>query len=156
MIRKDREIVDPNLICKIIDNCKVFRLGLSVENIPYIVPLNFGYVYKENNFEFCFHCANKGKKLDMIQKNKNVCFEMDCDHELTPEELACDYGYNFQSVMGTGLVEIVEDKDSKKDLLSVLMKHQTNKFFTFTDEQVSSVTVCKIKVSSITAKKRQV
>ena len=44
MRRKDREVTDFNKIIEVVDTCDCFRLGLIDEdNLPYIVPLNFGY-----------------------------------------------------------------------------------------------------------------
>ena len=43
MRRKDKEILDKKEIESIIKKAGVCRLGLSDNNIPYIVPLNFGY-----------------------------------------------------------------------------------------------------------------
>lgn len=154
MRRQDREIKDIKNICDIIDQCKVFRVATSVDDIPYIIPLNFGYTYNKEIFEFYFHCANEGKKLEMFKKNNRICFEMDLNHKLTVSETACGYGYNYTSIIGTGYVELVADLDDKIKILSHLMKHQTAKDFTFTKEQASAVTVCKINVLEISAKER--
>ena len=43
--------------------------------------MNFGYVGGIEK-RLYFHCANEGRKLDMIGKNNYVCFEMDSDHRL--------------------------------------------------------------------------
>lgn len=154
MRRTDREITDIKSICNIIDNCKVFRVATSVDNIPYIVPLNFGYEYNNENFVFYFHCANEGKKLDMFRKNSTVCFELDYNHDLIVANAACGYGYKYRSVIGTGKVEFITEVEDKIHMLKCLMKHQTTKDFTFTNEQASAVTVCKIKVLEISAKQR--
>ena len=39
MRRKDREITDDNKIVEIIDKCKVMRIAMSVNDEPYIVPV---------------------------------------------------------------------------------------------------------------------
>ncbi|MEG2145187.1 MAG: pyridoxamine 5'-phosphate oxidase family protein [Lachnospiraceae bacterium] len=154
MRRNDRAVIDMESICDILDQCHVFRIAVSVDNEPYIVPLNFGYLYTEHGLELYFHCAKEGKKLDMIRQNPNVCFEMDCNHKLVPADIACGYGFYFQSIVGMGQVELIEENESKKNLLHILMKHQTGKNFIFTDQQVAHVMVCKIKVMSVSAKQR--
>jgi uncharacterized protein len=155
MRRSDREITDMSSIRSIIDSCKVVRLAIVGDGAPYIVPLNFGYAYNESRFTLYFHCADKGKKLDMIRKNPLVCFEMDTDHELTTAESACGYGYNYSSVIGTGLVRILENGEERKAGLKILMKHQTGREFDFTDGQIQNVTVCSIDVAELTAKQRK-
>jgi len=49
------------------------RLGLSVNDEPYIVPV--AYVYSEG--AIYFHTRKEGKKVDFIRKNNRVCFEVD-------------------------------------------------------------------------------
>ena len=48
------------------------RLACSNDGIPYIVPIN--YFYK--NSTIYAHSA-AGKKIDMMRKNPNVCFQAD-------------------------------------------------------------------------------
>lgn len=59
---------------------------MCVDNIPYIVPLNFEY--QEN--VFYMHCAKEGRKLEMIKENPFVCFEMDQGSVKTADE-ACKF-----------------------------------------------------------------
>ena len=82
MRRKDKEIIDVNEKINVIKKCKVCRIGLSENNIPYIIPLNFGYKYENNLLTLYFHSALEGKKLDIIKNNNNACFEIDCDNKL--------------------------------------------------------------------------
>ena len=70
MRRKDREIQDVGDIIKIIEKCKFARIALSQNNIPYIVPMNYGYTFENNKLTLFFHSALEGKKIDII-KNKD-------------------------------------------------------------------------------------
>ena len=63
MRRKDREIQNTEDKIKIIEKCKYLRLGLSENNMPYIVPLNYGYSYENEKLTLYFHCAKEGKKI---------------------------------------------------------------------------------------------
>lgn len=154
MRRKDREIIDIPTTLEIIRHCKVLRLAMCADQTPYIVPLNFGYAYEDGVFSFYFHCAGQGKKLDLMAKNPAVCFEMDRGHALAPADSPCGYGYNYESVIGSGTVQIVTDTKDKKRFLSAIMAHQTGETFCFNDSQASAVTVCKIQVDSLSAKAR--
>ncbi len=58
---------------EVLKSSEVGRLALSDSSKPYIVPLNFLY----QNGKIAFHCALGGKKLDIISKNPNCCFEVD-------------------------------------------------------------------------------
>jgi len=156
MRRKDREITDINEKLTVIQKCKVCRIGLSDDNIPYIIPLNFGYVFENEILTLFFHSAPEGKKLDIIKKNNNACFEIDCDSELIEGEEACNYGYAYKSIIGSGKIIIIENPDEKIYALNVLMKHQTEKDITyeFTNEQIKNVCVYKMIVSNFTGKRK--
>ena len=94
MRRKDREITDFDEMMEIVKKCDTCRLALNDGEYPYIVPLNFGHEVKDGKLTLYFHCANEGKKLDLIRKNNKVTFEMDCDHNfiLYEERMSCTMG----------------------------------------------------------------
>ena len=60
----------------------------------------------------------------------------------------------YSSVMGRGTARIVEDVEEKMKAMSILMKTQTGKDFTFNDRLVSIVAVICIDVTEYTAKHR--
>lgn len=152
MRRKDREITDVNSIMEILGECKVMRLGMCLDNIPYVTPLNFGYELTENGFIFYFHCAKEGKRLEIIGQNPNVFVEIDNGGELTAAEKACGWSCDYKSVMAVGTARIITDNAEKKHALSLLMKHLTGKDFSFEDNDLEGVCVCAIDVSEISAK----
>ena len=155
MRRQDRELCDLQSLLKLIDECKVFRVALCVDNEPYIVPLNFAWEYQDGQFLFYFHSAKEGQKIEMIKKNPQVCFEMDAHTELTPAPKACGYGYNYQSIIGRGKAHFITEIAEKQRILSLLMKQQAQKDCLFSEKEASSVTLCQIITESLTAKSRQ-
>jgi len=156
MRRKDKEITDVNEKLEIIAKCKVCRLGLSDNNVPYIVPLNYGFSWDNGQLTLYFHGAMEGKKMDMIQKNNNACFEIDCDTKLIEREAPCDYGYEFKSIIGFGRISILETKDEKIKGLNYLMKHQTGKDveYEFSESELNHVVVFKMVVKEFTGKQK--
>ena len=151
MRRANREIKDLNEIKKIVDECKVLRIATKDNEGLYIVPLNFGYAFKDNTFTFFFHSAKEGRKIDTFKANSEVAFEMDCEHELVVAEKACGYSYKFASIIGTGKITFLEGED-KLNALSILMKHQTGKDFTFDEKMAKGVTVFSLITEKLTAK----
>ena len=154
MTKRERQVTDEKQIMAILDAGKVLHLGLAVDNEPYVVPMNYGYTNENGKLVIYLHSAVRGKKLDMIQANPKVFFEIDCD--LMPFEavLPCQYGMVYSSVMGKGIATIVEDVEEKKHAMTVLMKTQTGKDFSFNDKLVSIVAVIRIDVEEYTAKHR--
>ena len=86
MRRKEREIVNQQDIEAIIRQSLVCRLAMTDGNSPYVVPLCFGY----RDQTLYFHGAGQGKKLDILKKNSQVCFEFDLTTGLKPGKSACD------------------------------------------------------------------
>jgi len=150
MRRKEREVTDVKTIEGIINNALICRLGLSLNEKPYIVPLNFGY----KNNELYFHCAKRGLKTDIIEKNNNVCFEIETDTELIKGEHACiDWKMKYKSVIGFGKAFLIEDNEEKTRSLNIIMEHYTGKpQSVFTEKNVRSVSIIKVVIESMTGK----
>ena len=154
MTKRERQITDPEQIRHILDTAKVLHLGLAVDNEPYVVPMNYGYTEEEGKLVLYLHSALKGKKLDMMRANPNVFFEIECDRMPFVGKLPCQYGLVYSSIMGRGKARIIDDVEEKMKAMSVLMKTQTGKDFTFNEQLVSIVAVIRIDVEEYTAKHR--
>ena len=154
MTKRERQVTDPEQIRHILDTARVLHLGLAVNNEPYVVPLNYGYIMENGKLVLYLHSAQRGKKLDMLRANPNVFFEMDCDRVPFESKLPCQYGMVYSSIMGRGVAHIVEDVEEKKRAMTILMKTQTGKDFEFVDRLVSMVAVVRVDVSEYTAKHR--
>ncbi len=152
--KREREVTDTNEIIAILDKAKIVRVGMIDEDEPYVVPMNYGYTFTDGVLTLYLHSALKGRKLDIIRENPKVFIEIDCDIVPFEGEKACHYGITYSSVMGLGKAEIIDDNEEKKYGMSVLMKTQTGKDFDFNDKMVNIVSVIKITVSELTAKKR--
>ena len=154
--KRETQIVDENQIIHILNTAKVLNLGLAADNMPYVVPMNYGYTLEDGKLVFYLHSAVKGNKLDMIRSNPNVYFSMDCDHVSFEGEKPCQYGLAYAAVMGRGTAVIVEDVEEKKKAMTLLMKTQTGKDFSFEDRLVSIVAVIRVDVKEYTAKHRPI
>ncbi len=156
MTKRELQVTDLNEIIAILDTAKVLRLGLAVDNEPYVVPMNYGYVMEDGKLTLYLHSAQQGKKLDMLRANPKIFFELDCDWKSFEGEKPCQYGLSYSSVMGRGEAVLVEDVEEKMKAMTVLMKTQTGKDFSFNEKLVSIVAVVRIDVSEYTAKHRPV
>ena len=154
LTKREARVTDPAQIAHILDTAKVLHLGLAVNNEPYVVPMNYGYIMEDGNLTLYLHSAVKGKKLDMIRENSRVFFSIDCDRMPFEGRVPCQYGLVYSSIMGRGTARIVEDVEEKKQAMTVLMKTQTGKDFSFEDRLVSIVAVIRIDVEEYTAKHR--
>jgi nitroimidazol reductase NimA-like FMN-containing flavoprotein (pyridoxamine 5'-phosphate oxidase superfamily) len=91
-------------------------LGLSMNGIPYVVPLS--YVY--NNGRILFHCALRGGlKLDYIRANPQVCFTVGRQYGKLmrhPQGASCKASHD--SVICFGKACIIEDIDERCKILN--------------------------------------
>lgn len=119
----------------------------------YIVPLNFGYEIKDDTYVFYFHGAKEGRKIDLIQKNPDVGFEMDTDYALKVDDITGNYTTYFRSIIGNGVMSIVSEPEEKKQGLSLFMEHNTGKQeWDFDEETLNTVTVFKLVVHKMSCK----
>lgn len=152
MRRKDRQIIEMDKIMNIIEKCDVCSLAFFDEEYPYIIPINFGASLIENKVTLYFHSANAGKKLELIQRNNKVAFEMNCSHKLLLAENACNSTMEYESVCGNGIVEVLNGQE-KLDGLNYLMNQYSNSNkHEFNENEVNSVAVFKLTVSQINGK----
>jgi nitroimidazol reductase NimA-like FMN-containing flavoprotein (pyridoxamine 5'-phosphate oxidase superfamily) len=151
MRRKDKEITDEAVIQSIIHKSPVCRLAISDGDHPYVVPLCFGY--KDN--ALYFHSAREGKKLDIIRKNHNVCFEFDIDHEMMESEKACEWGIRYRSVIGFGKASIIDDLDAKRAALDIIMAHYSEGSHSYPDSALNKTIIIRIDIESLTGKQSE-
>ena len=154
LTKRECLVTDPEQIKHILDTGKVIHLGLSVNDEPYVVPMNYGYRLEDGKLTLYLHSAVRGKKLDMIRANSRVSFAIDCDRQPFEGRVPCQYGMVYSSIMGRGTATLLEDPEAKMQAMTLLMKTQTGKDFTFNERLVSIVTVIRIDVQEYTAKHR--
>lgn len=75
------------------------RLGCHADGMTYIVPIN--YIYDGTNI---YSHSAEGKKIDMMRKNPDVCFEVDEIHDV----------FKWKSAIVWGRFEELTDVDKKQ------------------------------------------
>lgn len=149
MRRNDKEISDKDEIYQIMQKERVCRIGLSDGKIPYVIPVNYGFA--EN--KLYFHSSKKGRKIDILKKNNNICFEIDTDIAIIKSGLACKWGMQYKCVIGFGTASFIEDQDEKKRVLEIIMKHyEPNGRFSFSEKALEDVALVEVSISKITGK----
>ena len=156
MRRKDREIKEISEVLDIVERAKVLRMGLFDGEYPYIVPLHYGYEYKDGVLIFYAHGAKEGHKIDLMPANPNTCIELEANMEIVSgEDIPCKYGAYYASVIGRGTVKLVKDVQEKIRGLNLLMKNQIGREFSITPQMAQDVQVMKITINDFSAKSRK-
>ena len=156
MRRSDREVVDVTKINEIIKKCKCCRLGFNDEGKVYIVPLNFGFSVEDGKRVFYFHSTKQGHKIDLIKRSPAIGFEMDTSYALLEADSACNFSAGYQSIIGNGNVEIIEESSEKQHALHEIMIHNTGKKNRdFNQAMLDSVCVFKLIVEELSCKENK-
>ena len=122
MRRTDREIRDFDELTAIIARCDVCRLAFNDDEVPYILPLNFGEAVEDGLLRLYFHGAAEGRKYELLRRNPQVAFACDCGHRLVTDAARGYCTMEYESVIGRGRLELVPESE-KEHGLSVLMAH---------------------------------
>lgn len=148
MRRKDKEIKGRSAIDEIIARCRICRIALCKKGQPYVLPLHFGYDGKH----LYFHSGNNGKKIEVIKQNNRVGFEFDVFHEIITAETPCKWGAKYESVVGTGIAEFIDTRREKVKALECIMSRYGAPLGEFKDSSLSSVTVIRVTIVSVSGK----
>jgi len=154
MRRKDREITEKEKLLEILDHAEVCRLAITADPAPYIVPLNFSFIW-DNDLELYFHSAFEGRKIDLLSNNNHVGFELDTGHTLVTGEKPCDWSMNYKSIIGTGIVEFLESEaDQIKALNCIMGKYGFTGKPDYQKEMFAEMKFFKLVVQEMTGKAR--
>lgn len=146
----------------IIDGANYATLALCANDIPYSLPVNFVYL----NESFYFHGSKKGKKIEILNKNRNGSLSIVVEGSLIPSyfssnsKMACPATQFFSSIIADGVIEFVSCYEEKCNALNALMqKLQPQGGYIDLKEQVyknaiDATSVYKLIVKNLTVKNK--
>jgi nitroimidazol reductase NimA-like FMN-containing flavoprotein (pyridoxamine 5'-phosphate oxidase superfamily) len=150
MRRKEKEITDRAEIESVISRSTVCYLSMCDGDRPYTVPLCFGY----DKGVLYFHSALSGRKIDVLKQNDRVCFVFVIDPELVRKgEDGCDWGIRYQSVIGSGRAVFVQEGDSKRKALDVILSQYADGRFQYVESKLKNTLVIRIDIEEMTGKR---
>ena len=153
MRRKERQITDVSQITDFILSEQILRVGFQDKDDIYIVPVNYGFIIEDEKYVFYFHGAKAGRKYELAKLNPKVGFEIDGKYSLVDGELACDYTAHFQSVIGNGILSLVENQEEKVLALNSIMKQTTqNSEWTYSKEMLNAVAIFRLDIENFSCK----
>jgi len=144
---------DPQAVADVLSRCEFVTLALVDEEGPYSVPVSCAF---ENGVLY-FHSGRKGRKIAALRRamaeGTRVAFSAAVDLVLKTGDMACDYGYKFRGVLGSGHARLVEGAEDKKAALNALMRKYGGRDTFPYDEKILGVTeVVAIDVDRVTAR----
>lgn len=148
--RKDKEITDMAVIESILREADLCRLAMADGEIPYMVPMCFGYADRT----LYFHSAPEGRKLNILRKNNLVCFEAESHVKVSRGDNPCDWTMKYFSVIGYGRAEILEDPAAKASALNLIMeKYDGSGEHSYPDEVLRRLVIIRVSVDEVSGKK---
>lgn len=87
--------------------CQVVgRIGCYSGNEVYVVPITYAY-----DGSYIYGHTREGKKIDMMRKNPNVCFQIDVVDNMS----------NWRSVISWGKFEELKDPKEREEAMRILL-----------------------------------
>jgi nitroimidazol reductase NimA-like FMN-containing flavoprotein (pyridoxamine 5'-phosphate oxidase superfamily) len=127
-------------------------LGLSVDGMPYVVPLNYGYV----EGKILFHCALTGKKLEYMRTNPQVCFTVGRQFGKVvrhPRGAVCHADHD--SVICYGVARIVENLEERRKILETFNRCLQPDAAEITSEAASRCYAVEIEIAEMTGRQQR-
>jgi nitroimidazol reductase NimA-like FMN-containing flavoprotein (pyridoxamine 5'-phosphate oxidase superfamily) len=150
MRRTDKEIRSREEIDEIIRGSHVCRLAMAMDNMPYIVPVSFGY----DGESIYLHTAREGKKISYFKNNNNICFEFERNVKLFGDpDTACKWTFSYESVIGFGKIYELESLEQREIGLNKIMSQYSGKEWVFGEDKLKNIRVWKIEITSMTGKR---
>ncbi len=148
MRRKDKEISDIAEIHDILKNAMVCRIAMIDDGCPYLVPMCFAY----HDNAIYLHSALKGKKIEALTRNPEVCFEVDALFETIESEAPCDWSMRYQSIIGFGRAAFIKMPEEKRNALDIIFHRYADNHGTFSDDKVRATAIIRIDIQRMTGK----
>lgn len=150
MRRRDKEIITRQEIDAIIRQALICRIALADRNEPYVVPVSFGY----DGDALFIHTAKSGRKIDFVEANNRVCFELETNVSLkTDDHNPCEWTFEFESVIGYGTIVELEAGEDRIRGLNQIMLHYSDREWDIDDEATATTRVWRIDIESMTGKR---
>ncbi|GFM37107.1 hypothetical protein DSM19430T_17910 [Desulfovibrio psychrotolerans] len=143
-------VTDPQWLCRVLDAAPYIVLGLSGEDGPYAVPLNFahadGCIY--------FHSARQGRKLDCLRRDPRVSVTAVATARLVGQGgRACDMGMAYESVCASGTAEILTDGKERGEALRAIILRYGGDPATVSEAEARGVALVRVRLTCVSGKR---
>jgi hypothetical protein len=146
---KPRVDIPKDEIDKIINSCEACVVGMvDLEGKPYVLPFNFGY----KNGKLYLHSGPEGKKIDIWEKNTDVCISFSSDYKMNirHENVACSYSMKYKSILIHGHLQPIIELNHKVDALNIIMeKYSGRSDFNYNTPALINVKVFEVVIENV-------
>jgi uncharacterized protein len=162
MIRmKKRECTDQKKIHQFLQVSETGYLGVTSEDLPYVVPLNF--VWVDGNIYF--HGASKGRKMEVLKQNSNVCFTVSASYGTLTDPVPAKTDTAYMSVMIFGRAKTLTDYSKATYVMQKMLEKYVPNYYDqhlsqahierYRSSMGSKTAIIEIKTDILTAKENE-
>ena len=127
-------------------------LGLSLDGRPYVVPLNYSYF----EGKIFFHRGLKGKKLDSLKVNSQVCFTVARQLAEVREHAGGNPCHvDSDSVICYGRARMIENLDERSKALNAFNRRFRPNAPDVAEERIKNCGVVEITISEMTGRRER-
>jgi nitroimidazol reductase NimA-like FMN-containing flavoprotein (pyridoxamine 5'-phosphate oxidase superfamily) len=149
MLRKDKAITDRANLDLIIQQSDFCHIACSLDDKPYLLPISFGY----DGHQVYLHTAAKGKKIEIISQNSQVCLSFVSQAKLIKDpDQACDWSFDYASVIIKGEAVKIDHPEKKRYALNQIMLHYSGKSWNMPEKEVTRTMLWSVSIQEITGK----
>ncbi len=143
-------ITDRTEIDAILKQCKTCYVAMSVDDVPYVLPMNFAM----DGDRVILHSAQQGRMWETISKNPKVCINWTLGEKIAYQDIqvGCSYRVKSKSVMVEGTAEIVTDFDEKVRIMEQFMTQYSDLPFKFSAPSIRNVGIILVNIDKLSAK----
>jgi nitroimidazol reductase NimA-like FMN-containing flavoprotein (pyridoxamine 5'-phosphate oxidase superfamily) len=141
--RKEKAIESEDEMISILEKSKYITIAMCQNDEPYLVTLSHGYDRERNCIYF--HCAQEGKKVDILSQHNVVWGQAIEDHGYA--EGSCDHLY--ATTQFKGRVTFVKDANEKEHALRVMINSIEPDPEKVIKEQITKKSVHRVNIGRI-------
>lgn len=136
---------------EVILSCKTCYLAMSLNDQPYVLPMNFGF---DGDFVI-LHSAMHGRMWETLQQNPKVSINWTLGEELAWQDVrvGCSYRVKSASVVVEGDAEFIDDYDEKYRCMLKTMAQYSDRPFKFNQPAIRNVGVIKVHIRKISGRR---
>lgn len=161
-LNQKRNCTDTGKIQHFLEHARTGFLGLSSEDVPYVIPLNFVWL----NDAVYFHGSEEGRKVTYIAHNPLACFTVSENYGTITSPIPAGTDTAYMSVIIEGSLLRVTDINEATEAMQVMLDKYVPGYYdrplgrSHLERYVSSLgsktAIYKLPAASLSAKEKEV
>lgn len=144
--------MDTAFALDVVDRCEYAVVAFATQGqTPYCIPLT---IARQDDLVY-FHCARRGKKIDLLRNDPRVCLSCVGDTHRMEDEFSTEY--ECAVVFGTAS-EVTEAEEKIRALRAICERHTPSNMDAFNEaiaKSLSRTAVWRVRIEEITGKRKK-